>query len=135
MRFVPMPERERARAELEIQIENLRTLVSRFVADNRDLETTGGHLSDAMNALDEHEPTDREAGVSRADWASLSAATLRTAAAMQGAIACVDLMHLRAGARPRRSDLRDLADRLARADAAFRIVASDTLRSLAHATG
>jgi hypothetical protein len=137
MRFVPMPERERARAELEIQIENLRALVGRMVANNCDLATTGAHISAPMNTLDRHEDADREpvreGGVSRADWASLSAATLRAAAAMQEAIASVDLMRLHAGVAPSRSDLQDLADRLAWADAAFRIVAFDTLGSLGRA--
>lgn len=133
MRFVPMPERERARAELEIQIENLRALVGRMVANNCDLETTGAHISAEMNTLDRREHADREAIVPGAERAVFGETLLGAAAAMQEAIASVDLMRLHAGVAPCRSDLQDLADRLARADAAFRIVASAALRSLARA--
>lgn len=134
MRFVPMPERERARAKLEIQIENLRALVGRMVANNCDLETTGAHISAEMNTLDRHEHADREAIVPGAERAVFGETLLGAAAAMQEAIASVDLMRLHAGVAPCRSDLQDLADRLARADAAFRIVASAALGSLARAT-
>ena len=85
--------------------------------------------------LDRREQTDREAvcdgGVPQAEWSSLSAATLGAAAALQEAIAFVDFMRLRTGAGPSPSDLQALADRLARADAAFRIVAIGNLKTVA----
>ena len=57
------------------------------------------------------------------ELAALDAAAFDAAANLQEAIACVGLMRLRTGVMPAPSDLKALADRLARADAAFRIVA------------
>ena len=139
MRLVPMPERDRAK--LEHQIDNLKVLVSRSGANSRDLQTTGEHVPAALETLDPHGriEVEREAvpvvrcaeWTSLAEWAALDAAILQAATALQEAIASVDLMRLRAGATPCLSDLQDLADRLACADAAFRIVAVGTLKTLA----
>jgi hypothetical protein len=131
MRFVPIPERESFRARLEHQVDNLKVLVRRTGANSRDLETTGEHVSAALEALDRNGRMEVERGpvpvvrcaewTSLAEWAALDAATLQAATALQEAIASVDLMRLHACV-PSRSDLQALAGRLARADAAFRMV-------------
>ena len=131
MRFVPVPERERSRARLEHQIDDLKVLVRRMGANSRDLETTGEYISAALEALNRNGRMEVERGpvpvvrcaewTSLAEWAALDAATLQAATALQEAIASVDLMRLHAGV-PSRSDLQGLAGRLARADAAFRMV-------------
>ena len=63
------------------------------------------------------------------DAAALDAATLEAATALQEAIASIDLMRLRTGVMPSQSEFRDLAYRLALADAAFRVVAVGVRRS------
>ena len=54
--------------------------------------------------------------------AALDTATFDVAVNLQEAMACVGLMRLRTGVMPSPSDFKDLADRLARAEA-FRLVA------------
>ena len=132
MRFVPILARESFRARLEHQIDDLKVLVRRMGPNSRDLETTGEHVSAALEALDRNGRMEVERGpvpivrcaewTSLAEWAALDAATLQAATALQEAIASVDLMRLHAGV-PSGSDLQGLAGRLARADAAFRLVA------------
>ena len=128
MRFVPVPARESFRARLEHQIDNLKVLVRRTGANSRDLETTGEQVSATLETLDQDGRIEVERGadpvVRCAEWtlAALDAATLDAATALQEAMASVDLMRLHAGV-PSGSDLQGLAGRLARADAAFRLVA------------
>jgi hypothetical protein len=132
MRFVPIPGRESFRARLEHQIDNLKVLVRSMGTNSRDLETTGEHVSAALETLDRDGRIEVERGAvpvvrcvewtSLAEWAALDAAALDAATALQEAIASVDLMRLHAGVASR-SDLQGLAGRLARADAAFRLVA------------
>ena len=124
MRFVPIP--ERYRAKLEHQIDNLKVLVSRSGVNSRNVQTTGEHVSSALQTLHRQGRMEGErrcvAVVPCAEWAALDAATLEAATALQEAIASVNLMRLRTGVVSPRSDLQDLANRLARADAAFRVV-------------
>ena len=133
MRFVPIPERERSRAKLSHQVDKLKVLVSRTGADNGDLETTGKHLSAAIETLNRHRRIEVEMAqapvVQGAQEAALDAATLGAATALQEAIASLDLMRLRTGVMPSQSEFRDLAHRLALADAAFRFVAVGVRRS------
>ena len=124
MRFVPIP--ERYRVKLEHQIDNLKVLVSRSGANSRNLPTTGEHVPAALETFHQQDRMEAERRcvpvVPCAKRAALDAATLQTATALQEAIASVDLMRLRTGVVSSRSDLQDLASRLARADAAFRTV-------------
>ena len=133
MRFVPMPERERSRAKLAHQIDNLKVLVSRTGADNGELEMTGPHVSAAIKTLNRHQRIEVEMAqgpvVQGAEPAALDAATLGAATALLEAIASVHLMRLRTGVMPSQSEFRDLAHRLALADAAFRVVAVGIRRS------
>ena len=133
MRFVPIPERERSRAKLAHQIDKLKVLLSRTDVGNRDLETTGAHVSAAIKTLDQHRRIEVEMTqvpvVHGAEEAALDAATIGAATALQEAMASVDLMRLRAGVMTSQSEFRDLAHRLALADAAFRIVAVGIRRS------
>ena len=132
MRFVPIPGRESFRARLEHQIDNLKLFVGRAGANSCDLETTGEQVSATLETLDQDERIEVERGAvpvvrcaewtSLAEWAALDAATLDAATALQEAIASVDLMRLHTGVLSR-SDLQAFAGRLARADAAFRLVA------------
>jgi hypothetical protein len=133
MPYVRRPEREQFRAELEIHIENLKILISHTAAqsrDHNDLQTTGAHLFAALKTMDRHVSTEieaaRESDNSSAERVRLITATLAAAGALQEAIACVDLLSLRIDVVPSWSDFRELSDRLARADAAFRIVATHT---------
>ena len=132
MRFVPNSTRESARAKIEHQIDRLKMLISRTAADNGDLQTTGAHLSAALETLNRQgriEAGSAGVPVPCAEWAALDAATLRAATALQEAMASVDLMRIHAGAVPSRPEFQHLADRLARADAAFRMVAVGVLRA------
>ena len=132
MRFVPNSTRENARAEIEDQIDSLKMLINRTAADNGDLKTTGVHLSAALKTLNRQgriEAGSAGVPVPCAEWAALDAATVRAATALQEAMASVDLMRIHAGAVPSRPEFQHLADRLAQADAAFRMVAVGALRA------
>ena len=136
MHYVRRPEREQFRDELENHIENLKVLISHTAAqsrDHNDLRTTGAHLFAALKTLDRHGSTEieaaRETDDSSAECARLITATLVAAGAMQEAMACVDLLSLRVDVVPSWSDFRELSDRLARADAAFRMVAAHTIKA------
>jgi hypothetical protein len=130
MRLVPTSERESTRAKLEIEIERLRVLISGTAADIPDLETTGAYVSAALKTLDRRERAEPNETESAWGLAALDAATLQAAITLQEAIACVGLMRVRTVVMPVQSDFRDLSDRLAQADAAFRIIAVGARRSL-----
>ena len=127
MRFVPGSERERSRATLEDQIESLGVLVSSAGTNNSELQRAGAHISAALEILGRHGRIEADTMqvpvIQGAEWAALDSAMLAAATALQEAIASVDLMLLRTSVMPSQSEFRNLAHRLAEADAAFRYVA------------
>jgi hypothetical protein len=132
MHVVPFSERERCLAKIDVQIENLRVLVSRAEDGNGELERIGGHLAVVLGALGGCERIEVEAqtvqAAPNAECATLNEATLVAAGALQEAIASVGLMRLRDGAAPSLLELRDLGHRLALAEAAFGVVAVSVRR-------
>ena len=120
MHVVPFSERERYRAKLDVQMENLKILVDRADASNGDLEL----ISATLESLGRSEVKAAQVPAVRdAECAALNAATIAAATGLQEAVAAVHLMRPRAGVIPSQSEWRDLAHRLALADAAFRVVA------------